>query len=264
MLPGYDLVAQAESGLMSITGDVDGDPMPVGSPVSDLTAGMLATLSILAAIRVRDQTGQGQRIDISLLEAAISLLGNVASNYLISGEEAPRYGNGHPNIAPYQSFATRNGRMIVACGNDHLYLHLCRALDRQDLASDPSFATNAQRVQNRGVLIPLLQKIFLQKDTEVWLSLLHSAGIPCGPIRSVSTVFHDPQIQARGLVWECEHPTAGTISLLGSPLHLSETPPRLYKAPPLLGEDNAKVFNEAIPEPEGGTTCLLTTHREHW
>jgi formyl-CoA transferase len=263
-LPGYDLVAQAESGLMSITGEIDGAPMPVGSPVSDITAGMFACLSIMAAIRVRDHTGLGQRIDISLLEAAISLLGNVASNYLISGEDAPRYGNGHPNIAPYQAFATRNGRMIVACGNDHLYTTLCHLLDREDLTTDERFVTNAQRVRNRSVLFALLQEIFLQRDTEEWLAALHHAGIPCGPIRSVDTVFHDPQIQAREFVWECEHPTAGTINLLGSPIHLSETPPRLYKAPPLLGEDNALLIGEGSSEGKEEIPCLTTTHGEQW
>jgi len=263
-LPDYDLIAQAESGLMSITGEVDGDPMPVGSPVSDITAGMLACLSILAAIRVRDHTGQGQRIDISLLECAISLLGNVAFNYLISGEEAGRYGNGHPNIAPYQAFVTRNGRMIVACGNDHLYTALCHLLGREDLRTDERFVTNAQRVRNRSILSSLLQEIFLQRDTEEWLDALHHAGIPCGPIRSVDTVFHDPQIQTRGFVWECEHPTAGKISLLGSPIHLSETPPRLYEAPPLLGEDNALLGGDGPLERRDDASCLQTRYGEQW
>jgi len=239
--PGYDFVAQAESGLMSVTGEIDGDPQRVGSPVGDISAGIYACISILAALRVRDHTGKGQYIDISLLETTTSLLSNVASNYLISGEEAPRLGNGHPNIVPYQAFHTRDGYVVVSCGNDRLYQALCQLLGREDLAKDPSFATNPQRVRNREQLVPALQEEFLRRSTEEWLPELRAAGIPCGPINTVSQAFHDPQIQARDFVWECEHPTAGRIKLSGSPIHLSDTPARLYKAPPLLGEDDDKV-----------------------
>ncbi len=236
--PGYDFVAQAESGLMSVTGEVDGEPQRVGSPVADLSAGLFACMSILAALRVRDHTGQGQHIDISLFEAAVALLGNVSANYLISGEEAQRYGNGHPNIVPYQAFRTRNGYIVVACGNDRLYQAFCHLLGRDDLATDPRFASNPQRVRNRRELVPILQELVLQRDSEDWLTELRAIGIPCGPINTISQVFNDPQLQARGFIWECEHPTAGTIRLSGSPIRLSETPARLYKAPPLLGEDN--------------------------
>ena len=236
--PGYDFVAQAESGLMAVTGEIDGEPQRVGVPVADVSAGMFACMAILAALHVRDRTGQGQYIDISLLEAAISLLSNVSSNHLISGEEAERYGNGHPNIVPYQAFRTHSGYIVVACGNDRLYQKLCYLLGRDELATDERFATNPQRVRNRQQLVPMLQALFLQRDTDDWLEELRTAGIPCGAINTISQVFRDPQIQARGLVWECEHPTAGTIKLSGSPIRLSETPTRLYKAPPLLGEDN--------------------------
>ncbi|HEX6109574.1 MAG TPA: CoA transferase [Ktedonobacteraceae bacterium] len=239
--PGYDFVAQAESGLMSVTGEIDGNPQRVGSPVGDVSAGMYACISILAALRVRDHTGEGQYIDISLLETTMSLLSNVASNYLISGEEAPRLGNGHPNIVPYQAFHTKDGYVVVSCGNDRLYQALCQLLGREDLAADPSFATNPQRVRNRQELVPALQEEFLRRTTEEWLPELRAAGIPCGPINTVSQSFNDQHIQARGFVWECEHPTAGRIKLSGSPIHLSETPTRLYKATPLLGEDDEKV-----------------------
>jgi len=224
-----------------VTGEVDGDPQRVGSPVGDISAGIYACISILAALRVRDHTGKGQHIDISLLETTTSLLSNVASNYLISGKEAPRLGNGHPNIVPYQAFRTRDGYVVVSCGNDRLYQTLCQLLGREDLANDPRFATNPQRVRNREQLVPALQEEFLHRSTEEWLPELRAAGIPCGPINTVSQIFHDPHIQARDFVWECEHPTAGRIKLSGSPMHLSETPTRLYKAPPLLGEDDDKV-----------------------
>ncbi|HYX49382.1 MAG TPA: CoA transferase [Ktedonobacteraceae bacterium] len=241
MRPGYDFVAQAESGIMSVTGEVDGDPQRVGSPVGDISAGVYACISILAALRVRDRTGKGQHIDISLLETTTSLLSNVASNYLISGEEAPRLGNGHPNIVPYQAFRTQDGYVVVSCGNDRLYQALCQLLGREDLANDPNFATNPLRVRNREQLVPALQQEFLRRSTEEWLPMLRAAGIPCGPINTVSQIFHDPHIEARGFVWECEHPSAGRIKLSGSPIHLSETPTRLYKAPPLLGEDDDRI-----------------------
>jgi crotonobetainyl-CoA:carnitine CoA-transferase CaiB-like acyl-CoA transferase len=245
-LPGYDFIAQAESGLMSVTGEIDGDPLPVGSPIEDIASGMYACMSILAALRVRDRTGKGQHIDISLLESAVTMLGNVASNHLISGEEAKRYGNGHPNIVPYQSFRTRDGHIAVACGNDGLYAGLCRLLQREDLITDARFATNPQRQQHRHELVPILQEIFRQRDTDDWLAILRNAGIPSSPINTVSKVFRDPQLEARGLVWECQHPTAGTIHFVGSPMHFSETPTRLYKAPPLLGEDNAMFLNDEV------------------
>jgi crotonobetainyl-CoA:carnitine CoA-transferase CaiB-like acyl-CoA transferase len=245
-LPGYDFIAQAESGLMSVTGEIDGDPMPVGSPIEDIASGMYACMSILAALRVRDRTGKGQHIDISLLESAVTMLGNVASNHLASGEEAKRYGNGHPNIVPYQSFRTHDGHIAVACGNDGLFADLCRLLQREDLITDPRFATNSQRQQHRHELIPILQEIFRQRDTDDWLTMLRNAGIPSSPINTVSKVFRDPQLEARGLVWECEHPTAGTIHFVGSPMHFSETPTRLYKAPPVLGEDNAMFLNDEV------------------
>ncbi len=238
MRPGYDFVAQAESGIMSVTGEVEGEPQRVGSPVADVSAGLYACMSILASLHVREKTGKGQHIDISLLEAAVSLLSNVSSNFLISGEEAQRYGNGHPNIVPYQAFRTQDGYIVVSCGNDRLYQTFCRLLGREDLATDPRFATNPQRVRNREELVPILQELFLQRETGDWLTALRAAGIPCGPINTVSQVFSDPHLQARGFIWECEHPTAGTIKLSGSPIRLSETPTRLYKAPPLLGEDN--------------------------
>ena len=239
--PGYDFVAQAESGVMAVTGEIDGDPQRVGSPVGDVSAGMFACTAILAALRVRDRTGQGQHIDIALIETTMSLLSNVASNYLISGEEAARFGNGHPNIVPYQAFHTRDGHVVVSCGNDRLYQSLCRLLGREDLASDPRFATNPQRVRNRNELVPVLQEAFLARTTDEWLPELRAVGIPCGPINSVSQTFNDPHIQARGYVWECDHPKAGKIKLAGSPMHFSETPARLYKAPPLLGEDDEKM-----------------------
>ena len=243
-LPGYDYIAQAESGLMSITGEVDGEPMPVGSPIEDVSTGMYACIAILAALRARESTGKGQHLDLSLFECAVTMLANVASNTLISGEEALRHGNAHANIIPYQSFHTRDGYIAVACGNDGLFRGLCRLLQRDNLARDPRFATNSLRLSHHEELINILQAIFLGRDTADWLASLREAGIPSSPINTVSEALRDEQLAARGLIWECEHPTAGTIRLVGSPMHFSDTPMRLYKAPPLLGEDNETILDE--------------------
>jgi crotonobetainyl-CoA:carnitine CoA-transferase CaiB-like acyl-CoA transferase len=245
-LPGYDYIAQAESGMMSITGEIDGEPLPVGSPIEDVSTGMYACISILAALRTREQTGKGQHIDLSLFECAVTMLANIASNTLISGEEAARHGNSHANIVPYQSFHTSDGFIAVACGNDGLFRGLCHLLEREDLVQDSRFTTNSLRLSHREVLISILQEIFLERDTAEWLTSLRGAGIPSAPINTVSQALHDEQLAARGLIWECEHPTAGTIRLVGSPMHFSETPTRLYKAPPLLGEDNGTVLDEKM------------------
>lgn len=247
-LPGYDYIAQAESGMLSITGEIDGEPMPVGSPIEDVSTGMFASISILAALRARESSGRGQHIDLSLFESAVTMLANIASNTLMSGEEAARHGNAHANIVPYQSFHTRDGFVAVACGNDGLFRRLCHLLQREDLAQDPRFTTNSLRLSYREQLIGVLQEIFLERDTADWLTSLRDAGIPSAPINTVSQALRDEQLAARGLIWECDHPTAGKIHLVGSPMHFSETPTRLYKAPPLLGEDNATILNNSGQE----------------
>lgn len=237
-LPGYDFVAQAESGIMAVTGEAEGEQVRVGTPVGDLSAGTFATIAILAALHYRTRTGKGQYIDLSLLETTMTLLSNVSSNYLVTGKEAVRYGNGHPNIVPYQTFPTNDGYVVIASANDRHYRGLCHVLERDDLATDARFANNSLRVEHRAELVSELEQAFRQRSTTEWLDKLRAASIPSGPINSVSQAFNAPQIQARGLVWECEHPTAGPIKLVGSPMHMSETPPRLYHAPPLLGEHN--------------------------
>lgn len=241
-LPGYDLVAQAESGLMSITGETDGPPLPVGIPITDMAAGMFACTAILAALHVREQTGEGQHITVSLLEAAISLLSDVASSYLATGQEPQRYGNGHPMLVPYQAFETRSKRIVIAAGNDRLYRTLCHVLGLEELAADPRFHTNELRVRHRADLLPLLQTALLARDADAWLAALQQSGIPCGLVQTVGEMFHDPNVEASGIVWECAHPTAGNIKLVGSPMHLSGTPPRLFKAPPVLGEDTSLIL----------------------
>jgi formyl-CoA transferase len=245
-LPGYDFIAQGRGGVMSITGEPDGEPMKVGVAVVDITAGLFAANAIQAALLARVHTGQGQAIDISLLDAQVAWLANVASNYLVSGRRSERFGNAHPTIVPYQAFRARDGFFCVAVGNDRQWQKLCRVLGLSELATDPRFATNPARVQRRDVLIPMLQKVFETRDIAIWLREITAAGIPCGPVQTIDQVFADPQVLARDMVWTVPHPTAGEIRLVGSPLKLSEMPATYRDPPPLLGEHTNEVLTSLL------------------
>jgi len=242
---GYDFAVQGLGGLMSVTGAAEGEPQKVGVAVADLFTGLYATVAILAALRHRDATGEGQVIDMALLDAQVAMLANLGSHYLVGGEVPPRQGNAHANIVPYQVFAVADGHIIVAVGNDRQFARLCDLLDEQTLAADARFTTNAERVRCRDVLVPMLQAHFLQRDRCAWLSLLEAAGIPCGPVNDLADVFADPQVRARGMVVEVPHPHAGTLPLVGSPITLSATPVESPRAPPLLGQHTDNVLREA-------------------
>jgi formyl-CoA transferase len=245
-LPGYDFVIQGRGGVMSITGEPDGEPIKVGVAVVDITAGLYAANAIQAALLARSKTGKGQAIDIALLDSQVAWLANVASNYLVSGNPPGRFGNAHPTIVPYQSFRARDGFFCLAVGNDGQWQKLCALLNQPTFAQDPRFATNPARVQHRETLIPLLQVIFQAQEIGFWLEEIAAAGIPCGPVQTIDQVFSDPQVLARDMVWMMPHPTAGEVSLVGSPLKLSETPVagRLY--PPLLGEHTEEVLTSLL------------------
>ncbi|HEY7677351.1 MAG TPA: CoA transferase [Candidatus Methylomirabilis sp.] len=245
-LPGYDLIAQAMGGIMSITGDVDGMPMKVGVPIVDLTTGMFAAVAILAALRVKEQTGRGQRIDMSLLDSQIAWLGNVASNYLIGGTPARRLGNAHPNITPYEVFPTRDGHVALAVGNDGQWRRFCQVAEAPHLADHADFKTNADRVRNREKLVPVMGDLMRRRTSQEWMDLLRKDEIPCGPIQTVDRALHDPQVLARGMVLETQHPTAGPIKLVGSPLKLAETPPEVRLPPPTLGQHTEEVLREVL------------------
>jgi formyl-CoA transferase len=245
-LPGYDFIIQGRGGVMSITGEPDGEPMKVGVAIADITAGLFAANAIQAALLARMRTGQGQAIDISLLDSQVAWLANVASNYLVSGQRPGRFGNGHPTIVPYQSFRAQDGFFCLAVGNDGQWQKLCRLLGRSELAGDPRFATNPARVQNRGTLIPILQEIFSTHDIAFWLREVAAAGIPCGPVQAIDQVFADPQVLARDMLWTVPHPTAGEIRLTGSPLKLAETPVAYRTHPPLLGEHTGEVLTSLL------------------
>jgi formyl-CoA transferase len=243
---GYDFVAQGESGLMSITGEVDGEPMKVGVAVVDITTALFASNAILAALHARERTGRGQRIDAALMSSAVAWLANVGSSYLVSGEMPQRYGNAHATIVPYQTFKARDQWIIVGVGNDRQFQSLCALIGSPELASDERFATNPRRVANRDELIALLAEIFVTEDGAIWLAGMTEAGIPCGPINTVDQVFEHPQIQHRNMVVEVPHPTAGSVRVVGPPVIMSDTPAQVRSHPPLLGEQTDEILRGRI------------------
>jgi formyl-CoA transferase len=241
---------QAGCGLMSITGEPEGEPMKLGVAIVDIATALHGAIGILAALEARARTGRGQRVDLSLLESGVALLANVASSYLISGDPPGRYGNAHPTIVPYQTFRTANGHIAVGIGNDAMYGRLCAALGAPELATDPRFATNQQRVAQRALLVDLLQERFARQSTGYWTDALLALGLPCGPINSVAEVLNDPQVRARQMVQRVAHPLAGAIDLVGIPFKLSATPAGIDRHPPLHGEHTAEVLDELGYEPE--------------
>ncbi|MBI1364176.1 MAG: CoA transferase [Proteobacteria bacterium] len=245
-VPGYDFIIQAEAGLMSITGPSGGKPYKVGMAVADITTGMNATTGILAALFARTRSGKGQHIDISLYDTQLQWLGNVASNVLFSGHDARRWGNNHANIVPYQMFeAAENTWLVVACGNDGQWRHLCTILGKPEWQTDPKYATNPARVTNRDDLTPMLQKIFLTRPAAAWLKDIDAAGIPCGHVRTVKEAIDDPLTTERGMRLHMHQPVLDTdIPLLGSALHFSETPVRYHSAPPVTGQHTEEVLGE--------------------
>ncbi len=248
--PGYDFIIQGMGGLMSVTGERDdrpgGGPQKVGVALADILTGMYATVGVLAALAHRDRTGCGQHIDLALLDVQLACLANQAMNYLTSGTPPRRMGNAHPNIVPYQTFATADGHVIVAVGNDRQFARFCELLGRPDYSQDPRFTTNAKRVQHRTVLIPLIEQIMAERGSDAWLADLEHAGIPNGPINSLDNVFANPQLQHRGMRVELAHGTAGTVPLVASPLRLSATPVEYQRPPPALGEHTAAVLGELL------------------
>lgn len=241
--PGYDFMIQGMGGVMSFTGDPEGPPMKVGVAIVDITTGMFACSAILAALRHREKTGQGQYIDMALLDSVVAWLANVGSNYLVSGELPKRYGNAHPNIVPYQPFLTRDDTYIaLAVGNDQQWQKFCQLAGLEDLAHDPRFATNPERVKNRDTLIPLVAQAMRARPAQEWLTELGKLRIPCGPINTFDKVFSDPQLLFRGMLAEVPHPTAGTVKMVASPMKLSQTPCDIDRHPPLLGEHTEEIL----------------------
>lgn len=240
---GYDAMIQASAGLMSITGEADGTPQKVGVAVTDLMAGMYAVSAIQAALLQREQTGEGSHLDVALFDTQVAWLANQGMNYLVSGEVPKRHGTGHPNIVPYQVFAVSDGHLMLAVGNDAQFSRLCELMGNQEWAQDPLFATNAMRVENRTMLVSLLERHFIRDTLDNWLSRLSEAQIPCGPINTLDRVFDDPQVHARNLVSDLHHPTLGSIPGIRYPVRFNGELLPDTKAPPVVGEDSEEILS---------------------
>jgi crotonobetainyl-CoA:carnitine CoA-transferase CaiB-like acyl-CoA transferase len=249
--PGYDFLVQAMGGLMSVTGQPDGaegaGPQKVGVALTDIMTGLYAAIGILAALSERERSGQGQHVDLALLDVTAATLANQATNYLVGGLNPTRLGNAHPNIVPYQSFVASDGHLIVAVGNDAQFRRYVEVLGCRELADDPRFITNRDRVHNRDALAPLLQVEMLKRGKDEWLALLETAGVPAGPINTVAEVFSEPQIQAREMQVNVPHPQNPGLQLVGNPIKLSRTPVEYRSAPPTLGQHTEDVLATLIP-----------------
>jgi crotonobetainyl-CoA:carnitine CoA-transferase CaiB-like acyl-CoA transferase len=245
---GYDFLIQGMGGLMSVTGRADGEPgagpQKVGVALTDILTGLHAAVGILAALAHRDRTGEGQQIDVALLDVQIACLANQALNYLASGTSPRRMGNAHPNIVPYQDFPTADGDMILAIGNDAQFARFCAIAGHGEWAADARFTTNAARVAHRAELIPLLRQATVMKTTVEWIAVLEDASVPCGPINDLAGVFADPQVRHRGMRLDLPHPLAGSAPQVANPLKLSVTPVEYRNAPPLLGQDTEAVLRQ--------------------
>jgi crotonobetainyl-CoA:carnitine CoA-transferase CaiB-like acyl-CoA transferase len=252
---GYDYAIQGIGGLMSVTGERDdrgGGPQKVGVAVADLFTGMYASVAILAALRHAERTGEGQHVDMALLDTQVAMLANLGANYLVSGQVPGRAGNAHQNIVPYQVFEVapaadgHKDHLILAVGNDGQYAKFCEVAGRPELATDPRFAKNQDRVRNRAVLVPLLEAIMKGRTKADWLAALEAAKVPCGAINNLAEVFADPQVVQRGMVTEWEHPLQPALRLVASPIKLGATPVRNDLPPPLLGQHTEQVLRELL------------------
>ena len=260
--PGYDFMIQGMGGVMSITGERDdvpgGGPQRVGIPIADIMTGMYATIAICAALAHRERSGAGQHLDLALLDTQVGILANQGMNYLATGVAPGRIGNAHPNIVPYQPFKTRDGEVIVACGNDNLFNKLCEVAGCQPLARDPRYATNSKRVENRAEITALLAAIFAKRTTREWCDALEAAGVPNGPINDLKQVFEEPQVVARGMRIELEHALAGKVPLIASPMKFSDTRLEFNNPPPTLGQHTDEVLRDVLKMNDAAISKLRT------
>ncbi len=249
--PGYDMVLSAVGGLMWITGERDGPPCKVGVAITDVLTGVYASGAITSALLWRERSGKGQYLDISLLDAQVSGLANIASNYLVAGKEAQRWGTAHESIVPYQVFRTKDRPIAIAAANQKLWINFCKVIGKEEWLNDPRFESNPKRVENRGVLLPLIEELFAQKTCDEWMELLVSSAVPCGPVNDMEHLFADPQVRHREMVTEVPHPTIGTLRLAGIPIKYSETPGSIRLHPPLLGQHTDEVLKQVLDCPPG-------------
>jgi crotonobetainyl-CoA:carnitine CoA-transferase CaiB-like acyl-CoA transferase len=240
--PGYDALIQAMGGVMSLTGDPQGEPQKVGIPVADLFAGLYGTIGILAALRHKQATGQGQQIDIGMLDTHVAWLANQGMNYLATGENPPRLGNQHPNIVPYQVFPTEDGYMVLSIGNDPTFERFCKSFALEHLLADERYATNAARVGNRALVTETLTAVTKTRTTKDWIARLEALKIGCGPINTLQDVFADPHVQARQMTVKMPHASGEEVTVIANPVKLSATPPDYRSAAPLLGQHTGTVL----------------------
>ena len=257
---GYDFVIQGLCGFMSITGERDdlpgGGPQKAGVAITDLTTGLYSAIAILAALHHRTTTGEGQYIDMALADSAVALMANMNLNYLTSGEPPRRYGNAHPNLLPYQVFDTADDPIIIAIGNDNQFRRWCERAEAPELADDPRFATNPARVRNREALIEHVVRLMKRRGRAWWVEKLERDGIPYGVVNNFRQVFEDPHVQARGMKFEMDHPTAGTVPMVRSPVNLETSPPVYRRPPPLLGEHSVEILREFLGKSQGEIDAL--------
>lgn len=247
---GYDFIVQGIGGFMSITGERDGEPgggpQKAGVAIADLATGLYSTIAVLAALAHRDRTGEGQYIDMALLDVQVALLANMNTNFLASGKPPVRWGNAHPNIVPYQTFQTSDGWIIVAVGNDGQFRKFVEAGGRPELADDERFATNPSRVRHRDTLVPILAEMVKARGKADWIGALEAAGVPCGPINDLDEVFDNEQVVARGMQVALPHPCGADVKLVRNPIRMSATPPDARTAPPLLGAQTEEVLRDML------------------
>jgi len=241
--PFYDIIGQGAGGLMSVTGEKERPPVKIGIAISDICGGMFAAIGILAAIRLREKTGKGQMIDISILDGLVSWLSHQAGSYFATGLNPERLGSSHPTIAPYQAFKAADAYFVIAVGNDALWKKFCDALGLNDLFADARFNTNPERVKHRKELAEILGDLFITKPAKEWLDRIEAQGVPCGPVHDLSDVFRSPQVLHRQMVREIQHPRAGTVKVVGVPIKMSDSPDLIRTAPPMLGEHTNQVLN---------------------
>ena len=244
--PGYDMVLSAVGGLMHITGESGGDPCKVGVAITDVLTGTHAAGAITSALLWRERSGRGQHLDISLLDVQVSGLANIASNYLVAGKEARRWGTAHESIVPYQVFQTADRPIAIAAANEKLWVNFCKACGVEEWLEDPRFESNPKRVEHRDVLLPMIEELFAGRTCDEWMELLVAAAVPCGPVNDMAHLFADPQLRHRGMVADVPHPTIGSVRLTGIPIKFSETPGTVRRHPPLLGEHTDEVLREVL------------------
>ena len=249
-MPGYDLLIQAYSGLMSLTGDPEGSPLRIGFSLVDLFTGMMAYGTILTALRQRDQTGKGQWVESALLDGQVAALSYHATGFMGTGVEPKRMGSGHPSLVPYQSFSASDGQFIIGCANQGLWERMCRAIGQDAMLDDPRYTTNTDRVEHRAECVGELSAVFAQKTTAHWVDLIVEAGVPCGPINTVADVVSNPQVLARNMIAEVDHPNIPNLKFPGSPLKLTDSPATIRRVPPMLGQHNEEILEEAGYSPE--------------